>query len=91
MLVTTKYANDYQGLYPTPSFLIRHCNGSYGFRTIVDPSITPPPPLISTRVIAPSQFTGDPAGTIYAGGYDAHFDPAHNTDWIYKGVPKTPE
>jgi hypothetical protein len=91
VLVTTKYANDYQGLYPTPSFLIRHCNGSYGFRTIVDPSITPPPPLISTRVMAVSQFTGDPAGTIYAGGYDAHFDPAHNTDWIYKGVPKTPE
>ena len=87
-LVTTNYADDYQGLYPTTSFLIRHCNGTYDFQTIVDPSITPSPPLISTRVMAVSQFSGDPAGTIYVGGYDAHFDPAHNTDWIYKGIPQ---
>ena len=32
-----------RGYYPTASFLIRHCNGAYGFRTIVDPSITPAP------------------------------------------------
>ena len=82
------YANDYEGLYPTPSFLIRHCNGSYGFRTIIDPSITPAPPLLSTRALAPSQFPGDPAGTLYGGGYDAHSMPAHNTDWIYRGIPK---
>ena len=30
---------------PTPSFLVRHCNGAYGFRTIVDRSIVPAPPL----------------------------------------------
>jgi hypothetical protein len=91
VLVTTNYADDYQGLYPTTSFLIRHCNGVYDFQTIVDPSITPSPPLISTRVMAVSQFSGDPAGTIYVGGYDAHFESSHNTDWIYKGVPQTPE
>ena len=89
VLGTTKYTNDYQGLYPTASFLIRHCNGVYDFRTIVDPSITPPSPLISTRVMAVSQFKGDPAGTLYVGGYDAHFDPSHNTDWIYRGVPQS--
>jgi hypothetical protein len=91
VLATTKYKNDYQGLYPTASFLIRHCNGAYDFQTIVDPGITPPPPLISTRAMAVTRFKGDPAGTLYVGGYDAHFDPAHNTDWIYKGVPQTPE
>jgi hypothetical protein len=54
---------------------------------ISDPSITPAPPLIATRAVAVSQFSGDPAGTLYSGGYDAHYDPAQNTDWIYRGVP----
>jgi hypothetical protein len=84
---TAHYANDYQGYYPTPTFLIRHCNGFYGFRTI-DPSITPAPWPISTRALAVSEFSGDPAGTIYGAGYDAHNMPAHNTDWIYKGIPQ---
>jgi hypothetical protein len=88
VLGTTKYTNDYQGLYPTASFLIRHCDGLYNFQTIVDPSITPPPATISTRVMAVPQFSGDPAGTIYVGGYDAHFDASHNTNWLYKGVPQ---
>jgi hypothetical protein len=82
------YVNDYEGLYPTPTFLVRHCNGIYGFRTVIDPSITPAPPLLSTRALAPSQFPGDPAGTLYAGGYDAHHTAAHNTDWVYRGTPK---
>jgi len=84
---TSNYANAYQGYYPTPSFLIRHCNGFYGFRAI-DPSITPAPSPIATRALAVSQFRGDPAGTLYVGGYDAHGDPAHNTDWIYQGIPQ---
>jgi hypothetical protein len=37
--------------------------------------------------LAASQFSGDPAGTLYSGGYDAHTESAHNTDWIYRGVP----
>ena len=73
---------------PTPSFLVRHCNGAYGFRTMVDRSIVPAPPLLATRAIAVSQFSGDPAGTLYAGGYDAHGMPAHNTDWLYRGDPQ---
>ena len=84
---TLNYANAYENYYPTASYLVRHCNGSYGFRTIVDPSITPAPPLISTRALAVSQFSGDPAGTLYGGEYDAHDEPAHNTDWISRGVP----
>jgi hypothetical protein len=82
------YPNAYQGYYPTASFLIRHCNGVYRFRTIVDPSITPAPPILSTRALAVSQFSGDPAGTLYGGGYDAHQLSAHNTDWVYRGIPQ---
>ncbi len=89
---TSSYANAYRGYYPTPLFLVRHCNGVYGIRAIVDPSITPALPLMSTRSIAVSQFSGDPPGTIYAGGFevDASVFPllVHNTDWIYKGVPQ---
>ncbi len=89
LVTTPNYTNDYESYYPTPSFLIRHCNGVYGsLRTIVDPSITPAPPLLSTRALAVSQFSGDPAGTLYGGGYDAHSDPAHNTDWVYRGIPQ---
>jgi hypothetical protein len=82
------YPGNYQGYYPLPTFLIRHCDGIYGFRTI-DPTITPKPTPMSTRALAVSQFPGDPAGTIYAGGYDARGRPAHNTNWIYRGVPQT--
>jgi hypothetical protein len=84
---TGGYVNNYEGLYPIPTFLIRHCNGIYGFRTI-DPNITPAPWPLSTRALAVSEFPGDPAGTLYTGGYDAHNMPAHNTDWVYRGVPK---
>jgi hypothetical protein len=76
------YPNAYEGYYPNASFLIRHCNGVYGFRVI-----EPAPPHLSARALAVSQFSGDPAGTLYGGGYDAHNEPAHNTDWIYKGIP----
>ena len=77
----------YENFYPAPSFLIRHCNGAYDFQTIVDPSITPAPSPIATRALAVSQFSGDPAGTLYVGGFDAHGLSAHNTDWLYRGIP----
>ncbi len=83
-----RYPNAYEGFFPTASLLIRHCNGVYGFQTIVDPSITPAPPLLSTRTLAVSQFSGDPAGTLYGGGYDCHGLPAHNDDWVYRGIPQ---
>ena len=86
-IVASNYANDYEGYYPIPTFLIRHCNGVYGFR-IIDPSITPAPSPIATRALAVSEFSGDPAGTLYSGGFDAHSLPAHNTDWVYRGIPK---
>jgi hypothetical protein len=82
-----RYPNAYEGYYPTASYLVRHCNGAYGFRTIVDPSITPQPSILSTRTLVVSQFSGDRPGTVYMGGYDAHDESAHNTDWIYRGVP----
>jgi hypothetical protein len=87
-IIATTYPNAYENYYPNASYLVRHCNGVYGFHPIVDPSIAPAPPLIATRALAPSQFSSDPAGTIYSGGYDAHNETAHNTDWIYRGVPQ---
>ena len=88
-VVAHNYRNAYEGYYPSASFLERYCNGAYSYLTpIVDPSITPAPPLIATRALAVSQFSGDPAGTLYSGGFDAHDEPAHNTDWIYRGIPK---
>jgi hypothetical protein len=87
-IIATSYPTAYENYYPTPSYLVRHCNGVYSFRTIVDPSITPAPPLLATRALAVSRFPGDPAGTLYVGGYDAHNMAAHNTDWIYRGVPQ---
>jgi hypothetical protein len=90
LLNTSYYVNDYDGSYPTALYLVRHCNGEYdSVGAIVVPSITPSPTLVSTRTFVVSQFSGDPAGTLYVGGYDAHFDSAHNTDWIYRGVPQT--
>jgi hypothetical protein len=88
LVYAQQVANAYENYYPTPLYLVRHCNGAYGLRTIVDPSITPAPPLLATRALAVSQFSGDPAGTLYGGGYDAHTEPAHNTDWIYRGIPQ---
>jgi hypothetical protein len=84
---TSEYAEEYESWYPTAQYLVRHCTGTYHLRTIIDPSITPAPPLLATRALVVSQFSGDPAGTLYSGGYDAHYDPAHNTDWIYRGPP----
>jgi hypothetical protein len=87
-IAVNKYPNAYEGYYPPASFLVRYCNGAYSTLTlIVDPSITPAPPTLATRALAVSQFSGDPAGTLYSGGYDAHTESAHNTDWIYRGVP----
>ena len=77
------YPGAYEGWYPGASYMIRHCNGSYDFRVI-----TLDPTLLAARALVVSQFPDDPAGTLYVGGYDAHGEPAHNTDWIYRGVPK---
>ena len=75
--------------YPS-TMLIRHCNGTYDFQSIYDTSLSPVPAVLSPRSIVPSQFAGDPPGTLYAGGYDCHGQPAHNTAWIYRGIPTKP-
>jgi hypothetical protein len=87
ILKAPNYPLAWQTLDPNPTFLVRHANGAYDFLTITPPGATP----ISTRTIAVSQFPGDPAGAIYAGGYDAgHGQSSHNTDWIYRGIPTNP-
>jgi hypothetical protein len=90
VIYTPNYANDYEGIHPSALYLVRHCNGAYtSLSPIAVPGLSPSLPLLSARSIVVSQFSSDPAGTLYAGGYDAHDDPAHNTDWIYRGVPQT--
>ena len=73
--------------YPS-TMLIRHCNGTYDFQSIYDTSLSPVPAVLSPRSIVPSQFADDAPGTLYAGGYDCHGQPAHNTAWIYRGIPQ---
>ncbi len=89
VIAAQNYPGAFQGDYPNASFVVRHCNGAYdSFQNIVDPNISPNPTLVSTRTLAVSQFSSDPAGTLYGGGYDANQQPAHNTAWVYQGVPK---
>jgi hypothetical protein len=68
-------------------YLIRDCDGGYGLRQIRDQQINPQPDLVAVRALALSPFPTDPAGTVYAGGFDTNRDPVHNSVWLYKGVP----
>ena len=85
LLYAGNFATSFEDYYPTALYLVRHCNGVYDLRKVVDPSIVPAPPLLATRALVVTHFSGDPAGTLYAGGYDANNWSAHNTDWIYQG------
>ena len=66
----------------TLNYLVRHCDGSYNIYAIHDSD-----PLRAIRSLVVSKFPGDPVGTLYAGGYDADNRPAHNTNWVYRGLP----
>ncbi len=68
-------------------FLVRHPDGRYDLRDVIDQSLRPSPVLLSVRALTASPFPEDPAGTLYAGGFDANSVPVHNTAWIYRGVP----
>jgi hypothetical protein len=72
---------------PDAHYLVRECNGSYAVREVRDPQIVPKPQLVAVRAMAVSPFPADPAGTIYAGGFDANSHDVHNTAWLYRGVP----
>jgi hypothetical protein len=44
-IVATNSANAYENYYPTATYLVRHCNGTYDdVYSIVDPTIVPAPP-----------------------------------------------
>jgi hypothetical protein len=76
-----------QRFNPHAYYLVRDCDGAYALREIRDLQIVPPPELVAVRTLAVSPFQSDPAGTVYAGGFDANYNPVHNTAWLYKGVP----
>jgi hypothetical protein len=68
-------------------YLVRQCDGTYGLREVRDEQIKPQPQLVSVRTFAVTPFAADPPGTVYAGGFDANYNPVHNTAWLYKGTP----
>jgi len=72
---------------PNAYYLIRDCSGRYALREIQDVQIDPKPELVAVRALTVSPFPSDPAGTVYAGGFDANANPVHNTAWLYKGTP----
>ncbi|MDC0711352.1 hypothetical protein POL68_22975 [Stigmatella sp. ncwal1] len=68
------------GWEPGGRYLIRHPDPHYVLRQIIDPSLDPMPPLVSTRTIRVSPFNPE---TLYFGGYDPNSLPAHNTGWVF--------
>jgi len=67
-------------------YYIRHVKAgevTYELKEITDPSL---PMLVSVRTIAVSPFPADKCKVLYFGGYDANYQPSHNTAWIYKGL-----
>jgi hypothetical protein len=56
---------------------------TYELKEVIDPAL---PTLVSVRTIAVSPFPVDQGKVLYFGGYDANYQPSHNTGWIYKGV-----
>jgi hypothetical protein len=67
-------------------YYVRHVKAgvvTYELKEVTDPAL---PMLVSVRTIAVSPFPTDQGKVLYFGGYDANYQPSHNTAWIYKGV-----
>jgi hypothetical protein len=73
---------------PGAYVLLRDPGGGYRCQQVLDPAITPAPALVATRAIIASPFADDPAGTVYAGGFDAGNLTPHNSAWLYRGTPR---
>jgi hypothetical protein len=69
---------------------VRDCHRHYALGEIRDPEIEPDPQLVSVCTFALSPFRNDLPGTLYAGGFDANYNPVHNTAWLYRGVVSEP-
>ncbi|MFY0524523.1 hypothetical protein ACN28I_15595 [Archangium gephyra] len=67
-------------------YLIRHGEGRYALRHIIDPELVPMPSLVATRSIALSPFDGR---TVFFGGYDPNMNPSLNTAWIFSAPLET--
>jgi hypothetical protein len=66
-------------------YLSRSPSGGYSIHEILLPNYTKP--MVSTRTIAVSPFSGNEA---YFGGFDANGAPTHNTAWIARYSPAPP-
>jgi len=65
-------------------YYIRHVKAgvvTYELKEITDPAL---PTLLSVRTIAASPFPADQGKVLFFGGYDANYQPSHNTAWIYR-------
>ncbi len=65
---------------PGTWFLIRHLDGTWEAADI------PGAGLRAARCFAVSPFAADRGAVLYAGGYDAGAEAAHDTAWVYRGA-----
>jgi hypothetical protein len=84
---TPESAQKVRNKNPSAHYLVRQSNGQYVVREIADHSLNYQPALTSVRTMVNSPFSQDPAGTVYAGGFDTGRVKVHNTAWIYRGMP----
>lgn len=71
--------------YPYAGYTVRHCDGTYD-NFIQIHNLNDTNTLVATRTMIPSQFPGDPAGTVFAGGFDTMNGAFANTNWLYRGT-----
>jgi hypothetical protein len=81
---------DFETDWPYPVMIVRHPTGTYDMQQIIHNSGGARVPASSARAIALTPFTGtggDPVGTLYSGGLDAHSVTNHNTSWLWTASP----
>ena len=78
---------NFENDWPYPVMIVRHTTGTYDMQQIIHSSGGVPVTASSSRAIALTPFSGDPVGTLYAGGLDAHDVTNHNTSWLWTVSP----
>ena len=79
---------NFENDWPYPVMIVRHTTGTYDMQQIIHSSGGDVPVTASSaRAIALTPFSGDPVGTLYSGGLDAHYFTNHNTGWLWTVSP----
>ncbi len=84
---TSAYHNPdaWNGWAPEARYFVRHDDGRYERRTLIDETLPPGIPLVAIRTMIASPFDADNGRVIYAGGFDSNFTEADDTAWLYRG------